>query len=243
MMEAEEGLMRLGIVAALAAEARILSPGVVPMQTVVPFRGAGLLILSGIGSGRAAGAARKLIDHGAEALLSWGIAAGLAADLAAGTLVVPETVVDDAGETFATDRAWRKRVTGRLGAFLTVSNGMLVQGRAMLVTGQDKINLATATGAVAMDMESGAVAAVAREAGIPFLAVRAISDPVGMSIPPGVLAAVDRYGRVRSLRMFLRLARHPGEVMGIVALGWSFRAACRTLRAAGGDESVFPPAG
>ena len=37
MMEAEEGLMRLGIVAALAAEARILSPGVVPMQTCLLY--------------------------------------------------------------------------------------------------------------------------------------------------------------------------------------------------------------
>jgi len=243
MMEAEEGSMRLGIVAALGAEARILSPQGAPVRTVVPFRTDGLLILSGIGPRRAATAARKLIDLGAGALLSWGIAAGLAADLAAGCLVVPETVVDDNGGTFATDHAWRRRVTGRLGAFLTVSNGMLVQGHAVLVKRQDKIALAAATGAVAMDMESGAVAAAAREAGVPFLAVRAISDPVGMSVPPGALTAVDRYGRVRSLRMFLRLARHPGEVMGIVALGWSFRAACRTLRVAGGDASVFSPAG
>lgn len=233
--------MRLGIVVALAAEARILSPRGAPPRTVVPFRADGFLILSGIGPQRAAAAARKLIDLGAGALLSWGIAAGLTTDLAAGALVVPETVIDDAGGTFPTDHDWRRRVSGRLGASLALSNGALVQGRVMLTKGRDKAALAAATGAVAMDMESGVVATAARQAGVPFLAVRAISDPVGMNIPPAALEAIDAYGRVRPPRMLLRLARHPGEMMGLAALGWSFRAACRTLRTAARDVDVFSP--
>jgi len=228
----------------LAVEARILSAGPVNTHAAVPVCHDSFLKLSGIGPERAATAARNLIELGAGALLSWGIAAGLAADMVPGCLIIPETIMDSQGGIYGTDAAWRERVAGCLGAFLTVSNGTLVQSDAVVTQERDKVALtAAAAGAVAMDMESAAVAAAARAAGIPFLALRAVSDSVRMIIPPGVLEAVDEFGRVRPLQMMIFLARHPGEIAGLIRLGRGCREACRTLRAAAGEGSVFFPAG
>ncbi|HLO78401.1 MAG TPA: hypothetical protein VK196_18250, partial [Magnetospirillum sp.] len=66
-----------------------------------------------------------------------------------------------------------------------------------------------ATGAAAVDMESGAVARVAAQHGLPFLALRAIADPAGQSLPAPVLRIVDGQGRIRIRGALWALATHP----------------------------------
>ena len=78
-------------------------------------------------------------------------------------------------------------------------------------------------------MESGAVARVAQEAGVPFMAVRAIADSADMAIPQGSLGALDEFGELNLLRLFKGLIRHPLELFDMIRLGWNFRAAQVTL--------------
>jgi adenosylhomocysteine nucleosidase len=116
-----------------------------------------------------------------------------------------------------------------LKGFLDLHQGTLAESVTALKSSTEKKILFERTGAVAVDMESGAVARVAQEAGVPFMAVRAIADSADMAIPQGSLGALDEFGELSLLRLFKGLIRHPLELFDMIRLGWNFRAAQVTL--------------
>ena len=82
-------LKELGIVAALAVEFRPLGPPMSRTQAVATLADGSLIIASGMGTAAAAAGARRLVDAGAGALMSWGLAGGLDPALVARTIVLP----------------------------------------------------------------------------------------------------------------------------------------------------------
>src|SRR6202040_3502834 len=76
----------VGIVCALAAQGPHLGPAARGHERVSSLADGTLLIVSRMGSPAAALGARALIDAGASALASWGMAGGLDPALAAGTI-------------------------------------------------------------------------------------------------------------------------------------------------------------
>ena len=82
-----------------------------------------------------------------------------------------------------------------------------------------------------VDMESGAVAAVAAERGLPFVVVRTVADPVSSALPNAVVDALEASGRVNMIRLLSHLLRHPGEIGGLIALGRHFSDAQKILSA------------
>lgn len=189
----------LGIVVGLTAEARLAR---------------GLGGLTEAGGGTADGAARAaahLIANGATALLSFGLAGGLAPGLPAGTLVIPTTVTDGAGRSWPTDPAMVQRLGTGAGALLAAS--------AILADAAEKQAAWQSTGALAADIESGAVARAAAAHGLPFAVLRAICDPAERTLPPAALTALDPAGRIRPLALARSLLRRPGQIGGLIALG------------------------
>ncbi len=85
--------MRLGIIAATAAEARTLAKAPIPPGELIHLPTGSLMLLSGMGAHRARLAARTLLENGATALVSWGVAGGLAPGLSPGSLILPETII------------------------------------------------------------------------------------------------------------------------------------------------------
>ncbi len=83
------------------------------------------------------------------------------------------------------------------------------------------------TGAV-VDMESYWLGALAREADVPFLAVRAVSDPLTESLPP-LDELVDIFGRAKKTAMSRYLMGHPLTCGTLVRLGFHARRAQRSL--------------
>ncbi len=83
-----------------------------------------------------------------------------------------------------------------------------------------------------MDMESAAIAAVAERAGLRFIALRAIADPLETAIPHCALSSIDEFGRPRVFRLIMELARRPGEIAGLIKLGKGHYAARRSLQIA-----------
>ncbi|MGH8201914.1 MAG: purine and other phosphorylase-like protein, family 1, partial [Steroidobacteraceae bacterium] len=79
----------IGIVSALAAEARTLGPTAHGAELRRLTDGA-LLAVSGIGENAAAAAARRLVLAGAGALASFGMAGGLDPALICGAVLLPE---------------------------------------------------------------------------------------------------------------------------------------------------------
>ena len=96
----------VGVVAALEAEARTLGPAAPRRDGLSSLRGGALLAVGGMGGVRAAIAARRLVDAGAAALMSFGFAGGLDPSLSAGSVVLPGEVISIDGVRFSTSAGW-----------------------------------------------------------------------------------------------------------------------------------------
>ncbi len=225
----------LGIVTALPVERGWLG--------VIDGRLGPAVEVCGAGSRRAREAAQRLLAGGATALASWGTAAGLQAALGAGTVVVPRQVIGSGGrEVFEVDHDWRGRLLDRLEGHGTVSTGPLAHAPHLLETVAAKTDLGARTGAVAADMESSAVAAVAAAAGLPFLVVRVVLDDGASPLPASVTHALDSAGRLRPAGMWRNLLAHPEEWRLLLELARSYRRARRAMlelwRRAGPDLAL-----
>lgn len=217
------------MVVATPAEARPLARcSVSPGQPVV--LDAGVTLLSGgIGVERAQGAARALLRSGVEALVSWGTAAGLHASVAPGALLLPERVVGFGGMDFVVDRRWHRELADALQGRFAFRPEPLAHAGGVLHGPDDKRALLTRTSAMGADMESAAVAAVAREAGVSFLVVRAVSDGAHDSVPRAISSAIGIDGGLRPGHFLAAWSREPGETRAILGLARGWWAARRTL--------------
>ncbi|MDD9878101.1 MAG: nucleoside phosphorylase [Magnetovibrio sp.] len=172
---------------------------------------------AGIGPERAAEGARELVARGAEALMSFGVAGGLADPAHAGTIVLADRVID--GDTaFETAGDWRRLIRDRIGDAFAVVDAPLAGTARMVPTPAAKARMHEETGAVACDMESHAVARVAAEAGVPFCVVRAISDPAHRHVPKWVLGCITPRGDVRTGKLAGRAAVRPWAWLNLVGL-------------------------
>jgi len=201
----------IGVVTGLRAESRLVT---------------GCAVACGGGDpDRAEALARRLLVDGAEGLVSFGIAGGLRDDLRPGTLVVGEWVVT--GETvLACDEAWSLRLLGQLPGSI---GGTVVGARQVVTTPAAKRRLARRWQAVAVDLESAAVARACAQAGKPFAVLRAVADPAEREIPAPALAGLDPRGRMRPGAVAARLLRQPRDLLGLVRLGWDTRTALTAL--------------
>lgn len=174
---------------------------------------------SGADAGRAERVARELVSLGVRGLVGFGLAGGLTGATRPGAVVVPAEVILEDGRRLSVDPEWGRRA-GAAGSLLAVDH---------VVTSPTEKRKLAKTGAVAVDMESGAVARVALEHGLPFLVIRAIADPVERA-PPAVLnGTIGSDGRTRIGRLALNLLRAPGQIGGLVRLALDSRAGLTTL--------------
>lgn len=115
----------VGVVCALAAEARHLGRTTRRHESLTPLADGTLLAVSGMGPAAAARSARALIDAGATALASWGMAGGLDPALAAGTIFLPSEVISS-GVSVATATGWRERLGAAIAAQHPLTHGRLL---------------------------------------------------------------------------------------------------------------------
>lgn len=232
---------RVGIVVALEAEGRTLTPRPPKSGECLALKDGSLLIVSGAGPVAAARAADRLVQNGADALVSWGCAAALDPDLRPGDLVLPRVLHGADGSQLPLAAGWTERLKSSLSTSdLSIREGAIVESRGIVATVAAKSALFAASGAVAVDMESAAVARSAAARGFPALVVRSIVDPAGIEIPPAVQNAFDSGGHLRLTSLLAGLARRPWEIAGLIQLGWHFRAAMQTLRKVGAHFQVPP---
>lgn len=151
---------------------------------------------------------------GADALVSFGVAGGLDPALRTGDLVVATEIVGAEGP-WPTDEALRADLNARLPDART---GPLYAARRPLASRADKAATFAATGALAVDMESAAIAGRARALGLPFAAVRAVLDPAELSLPAAALAGFGPAGRIAWGPLFRALLREPFSLPGLVDL-------------------------
>ena len=219
----------LGIVVAMIAEARSFTRKTIKTGWKIELKEGVAIQLSGIGPQRAERAASNLLNHGATALLSWGIAGGLMPGLASGSLILPKMVIGRDHASYSTDPGWHERLARRIGGWVDLYTGPLIESAGVVKSLPEKRSLFERTGAIAVDMESCAVARTAHEARIPFMTIRAVADSSDMSLPQ-VLSMADEFGRIRLLKLIIEIAKNPLELFPTLQLGRGFRAAQTTLK-------------
>jgi adenosylhomocysteine nucleosidase len=147
---------------------------------------------SGMGLKLARRATQGLIDgHSPPWIVSAGFSGALQAGMKVGDIVVASSIVDTGGAELSIDL----KMPANPAAGLHV--GRLLMVERMVATIDEKQSLGERHGAIAVDMESLAVARICREAKTKFLAVRVISDDLSVDLPKDVLSVVNSSGKVR----------------------------------------------
>ena len=175
------------------------------------------VVVTGMGAAPAERHAAAAIADGAVAAIAAGFCGALDPTLGLGDVIVPQRVVDAVtGEAFACD------------ASLTAGAG---RPHGTLVTAARVVGNPAARASldgVAVDMESAGVARACARAGVPFAAVRAVTDRAG-DVLPDFAGVVDDTGRVHRMAMARRLVMHPAEIAAWTRLARGASAARRGL--------------
>lgn len=170
-----------------------------------------------IGGGVAARLDRDL-DARAEMfpgiILSCGIAGALAPSLQPGDVVIDGNVM----------------VVERLGQALPHAHrGGIVGSDAIAATAVEKRILHERTGAMAVDMESHVAARVAVRKGLPFAALRVISDRADDDLPPAALVGMRPDGGMALGAVLASLARDQRQLSALIRTGRQADMAFRSL--------------
>ena len=222
--------MITGIVVALPEELKTLTSQRIE-KGQCDFIGDNLVVArAGTGITNAQAATEQLIAKGASRLVSWGCAGALDDRLKPGDLVLADKLVTQDRDEICVNTGWYEHCKKHLARDLPVITGYLAESAHIVSDSQEKRQLRAATGALAVDMESIAIAKIALSNALPFLAVRAIVDPANMALPKAITYAANDEGDIQLIRLLAFIARHPSELAGLIRLGIAFNAAQSTLK-------------
>lgn len=192
----------------------------------------------------------RLVAAGATALVSFGLAGGLDPKLRPGTLIVPVGLLIPDGFAASApsplaasplapspaDRAIADTnaiptdpaLTARLGG---PTPHIMLGGDTIVTLAAEKRRLFQATGAAAIDLESGAVARAAISHNLPFAILRVICDPAERDLPPAALTALNNQGAIGLLRVIGSLLANPRQFPALMTLAADAAAARQALAA------------
>jgi adenosylhomocysteine nucleosidase len=174
----------------------------------------------GIGHKRATETARRAFDliPNAESVIGTGVVGALSGGLKPGDLVLCDRTImihsdGQVGEQVANVSVAQLRAIGRslANAGIAYSTGAILTSHRVLATGVEKRRAKESTGAIAVDMETAAVASEATARGLPFVAIRAVLDEVDDEIFGAEMA--DEDGNVNPLAATSFLLRNPATML------------------------------
>jgi hypothetical protein len=192
---------RIAIIAAMEREVRPMVKGWrrSDVSGIPGWQSGNVLVLcGGIGSAPASRAAELAVAvHQPGLLVSAGFAGSLDSHLRVPAVICPSLIRDS-----QSGQELRAAV-----GFLPDPNHTMVSVNAV-ANAMDKPDLALCHRAHAVDMEASAVAAVAHRNGIPFLAIKAISEDVDSHLPP-LQPFIGASGEFRTVRFLAHAAPRP----------------------------------
>jgi hopanoid-associated phosphorylase len=156
-----------------------------------------------------------LLTKGANGVLSIGIAGGLAPGLKAGDCVAATRVVTK-DKAFPTDPDWTNRIVASLGE---IRSGTIYGSDTIVADVETKARLNKETSALAVDMESHIAARVARGHGVPFAALRIISDSATHVLPPAALVAMKKDGGINLPAVLWSVLTKPSQIPALIRTG------------------------
>ncbi|MCQ8279208.1 hypothetical protein NFI95_12210 [Acetobacteraceae bacterium KSS8] len=208
----------LGVVVGLATEARLAAAIARPH----------LIVASGATPQGADAAAKALVARGATHLLSFGFAAGLDPLLGPGSLLLPREVVVD-GIAIASDDSLTALFAPETSDAAAIYSPLL-HSDTLVGEREEKASLHATSRCASLDMESGAVARVARAAGLPFAVLRTVCDPADTSLPPAARVSLKPDGTLDKVGVARSILFHPAQLPALIRLGRDARRAHLALQ-------------
>jgi hopanoid-associated phosphorylase len=154
----------------------------------------------------------KAVQAGALGIISFGVAGGLAPDLATGEWIAAAGV--RAGrQFFSTDREWTQSLVDKLPSVVQAD---ILGMDSPVADPREKRLLHTQTGAAAVDMESHIAAEIAAAHRIPFAACRVIIDPAHRRLPPAALIGLRQDGTADLLAVLRSVMQQPGQMPALM---------------------------
>lgn len=174
-------------------------------------------VVVGVGPEQAGISSGALLDAlDTRWVLVTGLAGALDTSLAVGELVCPDAVVEErTGTRFCPHEPDREAPSPRRGVLRSVARPATVED----LDGSD--------GAVALDMETAAIARQCEARGVPWDVRRAVSDRPG-TLSPAVGAALRSDGSLSYGALAGAVLRRPSEVVALARLGRGSAKALRT---------------
>lgn len=151
-------------------------------------------------------------------VLAVGVGGALTEDLSIGDVVVGASILDDRGEEVGAPDPGRLRRALRHD---DARGGRILTARAILTTAADKrraLRALPGEGPATVDLESAAWARACREAGVPLLVARSVSDVASEDLPLDFNRFLDDRGSVRRGAVARHLVFRPGKMPALLAL-------------------------
>ena len=198
-----------------------------------------LVLQTGVGIEAARRAMRWLLDrpvlgnvpYQPKVVLSVGFCGALREGYQIGDVILASEIVDSKGNGWPV--TWpREWPTGEWRPPL--HRARLATSPSLVSTLDQKRTLAEQSGAAVVDMESGVLAQLCRQAGIPFGCLRVVSDDWQMPISPSLAGCLRGRG-VDPVRLLAAVVRSPRLLVEIWRLARQTRQAARQLGTALGE--------
>jgi adenosylhomocysteine nucleosidase len=184
--------------------------------------GYAVVVCGGIGPEAARRAAEAIIvGYSPGIVISAGIAGALVPELRVGETIFPETVID-------TQDGSRHETAIKNAPLANTPLGRTKLASYPQVAGaEQKQKLAKSYGAQAVDMEAAAVARAAHVHGLPFIAIKSISDEYGFDLPD--MTPFIRDGEFQTARFARHMVLRPWLWLSVYRLARNSRIASENL--------------
>jgi len=223
-------LNHLGIITALLPEARcfVKAPDISKPTKITDNIS---FIVSGIGQERAAIAANRLIELGADAILITGTCGALSPELEPGDIVLPKIILTEAQSSYQVNLIWHHQVYSVLsGMPVTIhTKNLLSTNRIISLTNEKKMKHQIFE-TCAVDMESAAIIEMANKNQIPALVIRIVIDPSNFTVPDFVLKNSDIYGDANIVPLLYSCFKNPANIYQLFKLSRYYKLAMKNLR-------------
>jgi adenosylhomocysteine nucleosidase len=130
--------------------------------------------------------------------------------------VIADQIITGA-ENWDCHEGWRVRLMSRLVSNVPGAHqGQIFGSDVIIEKAETKSGLHTATGALAVDMESQVAARFAASRNLPLAALRVISDDATHILPPAALVAMKPDGGIAIGRVLGSLLRRPQQLPALI---------------------------
>lgn len=195
-------------------------------------REAGIVAGSGVAPLASGGVAQTLaarieaaLAPGVDGVISIGIAGALDPDLSVGEGIIASEVAMNA-KRYTVDEGWAERLAV---ALPEARRGPIAGSDRPVADAAAKAALRRSTGALAVDMESHFAADVAARRGLPFVALRFVSDGADRALPKAALVGMRPDGGMDIGAVLRSLVRDPRQLPALIRTGREAEIAFRAL--------------